>query len=99
MRRFLQILERNNLLLHAAEPVKRRFEAAGILKAAEPHPVLLESITGSAYPVVGNLCCTKAAVASYFNLEAASLIPRLLQAVQNPVPCPITSDAPCQEVI
>ena len=33
--------------------VKRRFEAAGILKAAEPHPVLLESISGNAYPVVG----------------------------------------------
>jgi len=99
MRRFLQILEQNNQLLHVAEPVERRFEAAGILKASEPYPVLLESITGSAYPVAGNLCCTKAAVASYFNLEAANLIPRLLQAMQNPEPCPIASDAPCQEVI
>ena len=99
MRRFLQILEQNGKLLRTAEPVERRLEAAGILKAVEPQPVLMESITGNAYPVAGNLCCSKAAVASYFGLPAAALIPRLLQAMQNPVPCPIVNDAPGQEVI
>lgn len=99
MRRFLKILEQNGQLLRTAEPVQRRFEAAGILKAVEPQPVLMESITGSVFPVSGNLCCSKTAVASYFNLQAADLIPWLLHAMHNPAPCSTVSNAPCQQVV
>ncbi len=99
MRRFLKLLEKNDQLISVTEPVARRLEAAAILKAMEPQPVLMENVSDSTFPVVGNLCCTKAAVASYFGLQASDLIPHLLKAMQNPVPCPVVMNAPCQEVI
>jgi len=99
MRRFLKLLEKNDQLVSVTEPVASKLEAAAILKAMEPQPVLMENVSDSTFPVVGNLCCTKAAVASYFGLQASDLIPNLLKAMQNPVPCPVVMNAPCQEVI
>ena len=99
MRRFLKMLEQDGQLCSVTGPVARNLEAAAILKAMEPQPMLLETVSGSGFPVAGNLCCSKAAVASYFGLQASGLIPYLLMAMQNPAPCPIVSDAPCQEVV
>lgn len=101
MRRFLEILQRHNNLCTITQPVDRHLEAAGILKALEPQPVLFTNIKGSAFPVAGNLCCTKSAVSSYVNgsPDPSGLISRLLEALRQPDFSHIVTNAPCQEVI
>ncbi len=99
MRCFLQILQDTDDLIQISKPVDRKLQAAGILKALEPRPVRLNSVMGSDLPIVGNLYCTKSNIARYFGLQPAQLIPFLLKAMEHPVPCPVVSHAPCQEVI
>ncbi len=99
MRKYLQILKEKQQLINISETVDRNLEAAGILKALEPESVVMESITGSDFPLLGNLCCSKEAISSYFGLDTAQLIPHLLHAMENPQPCPHVSQAACQEVI
>ncbi len=101
MRRFLEILQENNNLRTITQPVDRHLEAAGILKALEPQPILFTNITGGDFPVAGNLYCNKSAVSSYpyGRPDPSGLIPRLLEALRQPEISHIVTNAPCQEVI
>jgi UbiD family decarboxylase len=99
MRRFLHLLQDSNNLIQISKPVDRNLQAASILHELEPHPVRINSVKGFNVPVAGNLYCTKSNIASFFGLESTQLIPFLLQAMEHPRPCPVVTQAPCQEVI
>lgn len=95
----LHQLESQRRLVRVATPVSKTFEIAGVLKRLEPQPVLFEHVKESAFPVVGNLFCSKAAFADYFGIRPAEIIPFLTAAIENRRPPEVTGDAPCQEVI
>jgi len=59
LREHLNKLEKEGSLLQISKPVSKRLEAAGILKAVEPRPVLFENIKDSEYRIMGNLFCGK----------------------------------------
>jgi UbiD family decarboxylase len=92
-------LDQQQKLLHVSEPISKVFEIAGVLKQMEPAPVLFENIRESAYPVAGNLFCSKAAFADYFGIQVAELIPFLTAGIRNRRPPEIVASAPCQEVV
>jgi UbiD family decarboxylase len=75
------------------------YEAAGLLKMLEPEAALFECVSESAYPVAGNLFCSKAAFADYFGIPVTEIIPTLLRAIEMRSPCPAVDQAPCQEVV
>jgi len=96
LRRFL---EREPGLLRVGRPVSRHLEAAGLLKALDGEPVLLEQVEDSALPVAGNLYATKEAVARYLGVEPREIIARMVAAIDRPTrPEVIEGPAPCQEV-
>lgn len=98
-REYLQRLDKCGRLTHVTAPISKIYLAAGVLKKLEPTPVIFENVVESAFPVVGNLFCSKAAFADYLNVPVNRIIPTLAQAVDQRMPCPIVKNAPCQEVV
>jgi len=99
LRAYLQKLAGQKALTQISLPVSPQLEAAGLLKALEPEAVLFEQMTGSNFRVAGNLFCTKAAFAAYFDLTPQEIIPALAGAIERRAACPRAEAAPCQEVV
>jgi 2,5-furandicarboxylate decarboxylase 1 len=99
LRDYLQKLEDNHNLLKISQPISKTYQIAAALKQLEPAPVLFENVRESAFRLMGNLFCSKAAFADYFGLPVSEIIPLLSRAIENRRPCPLVEQAPCQEVI
>ncbi len=99
LRNFLKKMADSGELLTISDPVSKTYELAGVLKQLEPRPVLFEQVEESSFRVMGNLFCTKAAFARYFDIPVEELIPNLLHAIHNRAPCPTVKKAACQEVV
>ena len=99
LRSTLQKLEETGNLLSISTPVSKTYEMAGILKELEPKPVLFTQVKESPFQVMGNLICSKADFAGYLGLQAKEIIPSLIQGIETPSPCPIITEAACQEVV
>ena len=98
-RSYLQRLENQGNLACIAQPISKAYELAGVLKRLEPRPVLFDQVGESSFRVVGNLFCSKAAFADYFNRSPREIIPMLASAIDERSPCEIVDEAPCQEVV
>ena len=81
------------------KPVSKNLQAAGILKALEPDPVIFNTISDSHFKVMGNLLCTKSAFAEYLGIPVQQIIPTLTRAIATHTPPQVVNNAPCQEVI
>ncbi|MBN2387530.1 MAG: UbiD family decarboxylase [Anaerolineales bacterium] len=99
LRDYLHKLDVQKKLLRVGEPISKTFEIAGVLKRMEPSPVLFERVRESAFPVAGNLFCSKAAFADYFGIQVVEIIPFLTAAIQGRMPPEVVTEAPCQEVV
>lgn len=95
----LHNLEKRGDLLVLREPVSKQLEIAALLKQLEPRPVLFEQVAESGFRVAGNLFCSKAQFADYFQIAVKDIIPTLTRAIENPSNPTVVTDAPCQEVI
>ncbi len=99
LRTYLNRLSLENDLIRISKPVSKTLTAAGILKALEPEPVRFDRITESAFPVMGNLFCTKQSFADYLGIEVEDIIPTLIRAIDERSAPEIIKNAPCQEVV
>lgn len=99
LREYLHRLDQRGDLIHVTAPISKTYEIAGVLKQLEPRPVLFEHVQASAFRVLGNLVCGKAAFADYFGIPVSAIIPFLANATEQRRPCEVVTAAPCQEVI
>jgi 2,5-furandicarboxylate decarboxylase 1 len=99
LRAYLQKIREQNQLVTIRKPISKHLEVAGLLKALEPAPVLCTRVDESAFPVLGNLVCTKEAFASYLGIPVQAMIPTLTSAIEAHSPPQVTTTALCQEVI
>jgi 2,5-furandicarboxylate decarboxylase 1 len=99
LREYIQRLEAEKRLVKVSAPISRSYEIAGVLKQLEPTPVLFENVSESAFRVIGNLFCSKAAFADYFGIPVNEIIPLLARAIDRRSPPEVVEDAPCQEVV
>jgi len=99
LRAYLKQLGDSGDLLTLPAPVSKTYEIAGLLKKLEPRPALFEKVKESAFPIVGNLLCSKAAIANYLSIPVKEIIPSLMRAIDERKPCPVVKRAPCQEVV
>jgi 2,5-furandicarboxylate decarboxylase 1 len=95
----IKTLEETGNLLRIKKEVSKNLEAAGILAAVEPKPVLFDRIKESEFRAAGNLFCTKEQIAGYFGIPTSGLIPKLTDAIEQRSSPSETSSAPCQEVV
>lgn len=99
LREHLTKLDQSGLLLKVTQPVSKRLEAGGILKAVEPRPVLFENVKDSEYRIMGNLFCSKESIADYLGITTGDIIPTLSKAIEDRSTPEIIQDAPCQEIV
>jgi len=99
LRSHLEKLAGTGDMLTLDAPVSKIYEMAGILKELEPQPVMFSNVKESPFQVMGNLFCSKAAFANYFNIQVKEIIPSLIQAIQERAPCPVVTEAACHEVV
>jgi 2,5-furandicarboxylate decarboxylase 1 len=99
LRDYIQRLEEKNRLVKITRPISRNYEISAILKKIEPEPALFTNVRECSFPVVGNLFCSKQNFADYLNIPVDAIIPTLAHAIENRKPCPVMSEATCQEVI
>ena len=98
-RNTIQDLIDRDELLRISQAVSRKYEISAILKEAEPKPVLFESVVESEFRVIGNLLCSKAQFADYFQIPIPEIIPTLRWAIDHPSEPKVVEEAPCQEVV
>ena len=99
LRDYLAKLDQQGKLVRVSTPISSEYEIAGVLKKLEPTPVLFEKVKNCAFRVVGNLFPGKLAFAEYFGIPTSEIIPRLSQAIDQRLPCPVVEMAACQEVV
>jgi len=92
-------IDEKGLLRKVDVEVSKKLEISGILKEMEPTPIMFNNVKESDFRVVGNVFCTKDAIASYFGVSPADLIPMLSKAIEERSEPETLSNAPCQEVI
>jgi 2,5-furandicarboxylate decarboxylase 1 len=97
-RDFLGAAEAQGRAVKITLDVSKKLEASGILKELDGRPVVLDKINEYEFRVAGNVFSSKELVASYFGIKPAELIPKMVQAIENPTKPNIVSSAPCQEV-
>lgn len=102
MRRVMEFLKERNEILTIKGEVDPICEVAAIQKALEGGPALLfENIKG--YPGVrtaGNVLAREERVAAIFNVEELRKLKfKCIEAMRNPIPPKLVTEAPCQEVV
>jgi len=99
MRNFLTTLAEQNQLITVHKPISKHLALSGLLKSLEPSPVLCKQIVESAFPVVGNMLCTKESFASYLGISVQEIIPQMIGAIETPIAPQQVSEAACQAVV
>jgi len=97
-RNFVDVMEKTGRLIRISKPVSKSLEASAILAELSDKPALLEKIKESEFRIAGNLCTSKDAFAAYFGVKPSDLVPKLINAIDNPSKPEVVTEAPCQEV-
>ena len=99
LRNFIDELQKNGELTKITKPVSTEYEMAGIIAALGEKPVYFENVKESSVPVVAGLVSSKERICRSMGITKEQLLPKLLSAIEHPVPPQIIENAPCQEVI
>ncbi|MBN2478367.1 UbiD family decarboxylase, partial [Candidatus Micrarchaeota archaeon] len=83
-RDFINKLKNENKIVTAKKQVSLKFEAASVLKKAEPCPVFLPKIKESGYSAAGNIFSSKELIAESLGIKKEELMKKLSNAVKKP---------------
>jgi 2,5-furandicarboxylate decarboxylase 1 len=98
-RSFLEQLDKNRELIKIKKEVSAEYELAGIIDALGEKPVYFEKVKESSIPVVGGLVSSKELIARALNIEKEQLLPKLSDAIENPVRPDVVERGECQEIV
>ncbi len=96
-RTFIEKIRIEKKIMECKIPVSSNLEVSSILKTAEPCPVIFPKIKESEFQVAGNIFSTKDMVAEYLECKKESLIPKLINAIENPTKPMLSDDGPILE--
>jgi len=99
LRNFIEELQVKGELTKITKPVSTKYEMAGIIAALGEKPVYFENVVESNVPVVAGLVSSKERICRSMGITKEQLLPKLLSAIENPIPPQLVQNAPCQEVI
>ena len=98
-RSFLGQLDKNGELTRIKREVSTEYEMAGIIDALSEKPVFFEKVKESNIPVVGGLVSSKELIARALNIDKEQLLPKLSNAIENPVPPDVVKRGECQQIV
>lgn len=96
-RDFIDRLEKEKKLMKAKKPVSLKLEISGILKSAEPCPVIFPEIKETEFRSAGNIFATKDSVADYLGCGKEELIFKLMNAIEKPTSPELVKEGPVLE--
>ena len=100
MRDFLEALDRKRELHRVRREVSAKYEVAAVASRLDGKTLLFERVRESKdYTVAIGVCGTRASLAGALGVGEADLLPRVLEAIENPEPFKLVGRAPCQEVV
>ncbi len=100
IRPFLAALERDGALVRVTKSVDRQFELSAFLSAADAGPALIfEAVAGSPLHVAGNLLNGRARIAAALGIGVGDIVPRIHQAIREPVKPVKVASGRVQEVV
>ena len=99
LRAFIEKLQNSGELTKITQQVSTEYEMAGIINALGEKPVFFENIKESSYPVVAGLVSSKELICRSMDITKEQLLPKLLSAIEKPVPPQMVEKGACQEVI
>lgn len=79
--------------------VSHEFETANVLNALGEKPVVFEKVGGFDFKVAGNVFASKSLVADYLGCSVSEIIPKMVQAIDNPSKPVVVENGACQEVV
>lgn len=101
-RRFIEELNEKDALKTVERNVSTEYEAASVLAAYDPKPVVFKRVNGIETLVAGNVYSSRKLVSNYFGITEDELLGFMSQAVAHPKPVNMDSvgkdQAPCLEV-
>jgi UbiD family decarboxylase len=99
-RTFIAELDTVSELLHITGPVSPTFEVAGHIAQHDGQPILFETLDGfSGWRLASGYVAQRAHFARAIGCRPEELIAHMTDALANPTKPPLTTEAPCQEVI
>jgi 2,5-furandicarboxylate decarboxylase 1 len=99
LRNFIEALDKKGELTRIIKPVSTEYEIAGIINALGEKPVYFENVKESSYPVVAGLVSSKDLIVQSLGISKNQLLPKLLDAIEHPMPSKIITTGACQEVV
>jgi 2,5-furandicarboxylate decarboxylase 1 len=99
LRAFLAWAETENLLTTVSQPVDPHLEMARIIHALEGRPLLFTMPRRPGWQVASGVCARREHFAWALDTGVAGIIPRLVEALNDPVAPRLVAEAPCQEVV
>ncbi len=98
LREFLAWSESEAQLVTIDRSVDPHLEMAGVIHALEGHPVLFTEPMRPGWQVASGICARREAFAWALRTTATGIIPRLVEALENPIEPRLLANPPCQEV-
>lgn len=99
-RNFINQARESGDLITINRPVSTEYELANVAHALEGKPVLFENIRHhDGWRICSGVCSDRRYFSLSLDVPIGSLTTHLTQALKNPVPPPILSNAPCQEIV
>jgi UbiD family decarboxylase len=98
-RGFLEQLEKDGKLTRIHKEVSTELEMAGIIEALGEKPVFFEKVKECNIPVVAGLVSSKELVANSLNVNLKHVLPKLSNAIENPLPPDVLEKGECQEIV
>jgi len=98
-RSFLEQLDKSRELIKIKKEVSTEYEMAGVIDALGEKPVFFEKVKESSIPVVGGLVSSTELIARALNVKKEQLLPKLSNAIQNPVPPNVVEKGECQQIV
>jgi 2,5-furandicarboxylate decarboxylase 1 len=99
LRDFLAWTEREGRLVTVSRPVDPHLEMARVIHALEGRPLLFADPRRPGWRTVAGACARREHFAWALNTGLPGIVPRLVEALRQPVVPPTVVDAPCQEVV
>ena len=100
LREFIEVLDRKGEIVHVEKPVSTRFEAAALMKKADPKPILFHEVKEApGFKLIGNLCADRRILAEALNIPEGEVLRKLAEAMENPRPGEVTENPSFREIV
>jgi len=96
-RGFVERLRGEKRAAEAKKPVPKDLDLAGLMYALDGCPVYVPKVEGSDFAAVGNVFSTRELVCEYLGVSKEELIPKLVNAINNPKKPKLVKSGPVLE--